>query len=747
MNTLEMIEDYLNSRNALDRKIPSFFKTLMSTITGNVPEKLKLSIALSEFITLTSQARKPIMLYDGTLVPCNAISFLLASSGFSKDRTKSMIRDTFSEIYDELQNKRRDKAMVVANEIALKKDGNTENWEQHYIEPVEIFSGLGTPEGVLKHFHCLEVEGLASGFIGSSEIGTDLENEGNFKELIKFLSIGYDLGNIPPKIIKDDKNRTPKITGLPINALLFGSQEAILSDKNTKHKFKTMFNTQLARRSIFSYIAEDPLVSDFDNIEDLIYFKDSETSSTAEAKQLIKDKLKDILEMPNNHIALSITKPAKDLFGIYEEYNSHIAETIPVKFNMSKTSRKHKQWLALKLSGNIAIGEKSESILDTHYIQAMNIIEYFSDDLKEFEIELFKEPYELFVAYCKKTAVEKELLVTLHELKKGNFIKTGNVKTVLTEFITILNSYDERAIYTIENENSIYYKELIKSNTCGISSLVVSTVAIKEAIETGSPKSEIAELKGVIAKKIARGYAFNEVTFDKLAKMLQEDYAYSPFKFKDNVRGNNNIISGCKWLVLDVDNSDITIEECHLLLEGINHHLATTSDKNNKFKFRVLIELDIQVEIKSIDWLKFVETISEDIGLNTDKLGQSQIYFSYATQEILSELNGEPYSVKPVLEIIKNKVEKPKIKITTAYSKSMLGNKLGTFEFCFNAELGTRSRNMIRACMYAKDLKAPMEYILQLISEIKEYWQDDFPLEQDVSLQKIIRQVERWNYE
>ena len=746
-NTLEIVENHLRNIGALDKKIPDFFKTLISIITGNVPDKLKLSIALSEFITLTSQSRKPIMLYDGTLVPCNAISFLLASSGFSKDRTKSMVRDTFSDIYIELEENRMLEAKKQAQEIATAKGEDPDKWRRYYKEPVEIFSGLGTPEGVLKHFYLLEKEGLASAFVSSSEVGTDLENESNFKDLIKFLAIGYDLGNIPPKIIKDDKNKTPKITGLPINALLFGSQEAILNDRNIKQKFKTMFNSQLARRTIFSFISEEPTLSDFHSIKEIIKFKDEEARGTTTAKAVIKAKLRNILNTTNKGMALSLSKPAKDLFGIYEEYSSHIAEKVPSKFNMYKTARKHRQWLALKLAGNIAIGQCASSITEQHYIESINLIEYFDEDLKEFEIELFKEPYELFVSYCRKMSLDGELLVNIHELKKSNFVQTGNIKTVLQNFTDILNSYDNEAIYTVEKENSIFYKVLEKPNKCGISTIPISTRAITEAIEKGEDKKVICNLKSVVAEKIAKGYEHNQVPFRRLENMLKQDFAYSPFKFKDGVRGNKNIIGGTKWIVLDVDVSDVNIDECHMLLEGINHFLSTTSDKNNRFKFRALLELDIKVKIEPELWSIFIQAIGKDLGLNVDKLGQSQIYYSYKSKEILSELDGKPYRVKKILNGLRSKTLLDKTKVTPMVSESKLKNKLATFIYAFDAEEGTRCRNMIKACMYARDLNAPLDYILDLIASIKEYWQDPIPLEQDEPLQKIIKQVERWNYE
>ena len=83
---------------------------------------------------------------------------------------------------------------------------------------------------------------------------------------------------------------------------------------------------------------------------------------------------------------------------------------------------------------------------------------------------------------------------------------------------------------------------------------------------------------------------------------------FSPFIFKNGIRGKDTIEGACKWVVLDVDSSDITDEEAHLLLSEINHHIVRTSNKTNAFKFRIILELDSEVDLDNTSWMWFMKS-------------------------------------------------------------------------------------------------------------------------------------------
>jgi hypothetical protein len=226
--------------------------------------------------------------------------------------------------------------------------------------------------------------------------------------------------------------------------------------------------------------------------------------------------------------------------------------------------------------------------------------------------------------------------------------------------------------------------------------------------------------------------------------MLANDFAYSPFRFDGGKRSKDNVIGGCKFIALDIDKSSITDEECHLLLEGINHHIARTSDKNNQFKFRVLIELDQIVDVEDVQWRYFIESVSNHLGLEVDILPKSQIFFSYSYREVLSELEGEPLATREHIVAASEKVSsKPKVeKLSTKQQQTLLADKMTTFEFAYNAKDGEKSRSLIRAAYYARDLGADEKYITELMHGIAKFMIPTF--EEDRLEKTILSQVSRW---
>ena len=704
--TKVMLETYLKENGVFVEEIHPLVAKAINTISGEVPYRLKLSIALSELITLTSHLRKNIMLHDGTIVPCNALTFALAKSGVSKDSSMNMVRKALKSGYEIINQYRKDLAKHKAEKVAILEGKTKEEWMNYYEKPRDLQAGLGTVEGIIHHFAELEQGEVGAGFISSSEIGTDLQTIGNMPDIIKTLAIGYDLGKIPSKIIKSTDGQTAGIETLPINALFFGSEDAVLYNNAIKALFKQIFGVQLARRSLFSFTPEVVPPIEFKSIAALQSYKDKERETTLAAQEAMLTDVVTIVENTNQE-PLTLSTEAQTLFDVYKEHNNLVANDMKAQYPITKLSRRHKQWLALKLSGNYAILDGNETITKENYVCAINTIEIFSDDLMNFEKELVKEAYEIFAEFCHFNAEDGKYSIGLHALRKLGYIPmTGSPKTKIDELVNLVSSYDKDAIYTVCQENSICYEEIIRTNVAGLSYV------------------EVSGTKDNRAKQCADGFEFYETDFEELGNMLTGDFAYSPFRFEGGVRGKDNLLGGCKFIALDIDKSSITDEECHLLLEGVNHHIARTSDKNNQFKFRVLIELDSIVNIEDNHWRFFMDEIGNELGLTVDLLPKSQIYFAYMGRGVLSELEGAPLVTRElILKAIEKANAKPTVKkLSTAQQKALLENKMSTFEFAYNAVNGEGSRSLVRAGLYAIDLGASQEAVEMLIHDINNFW-------------------------
>jgi hypothetical protein len=530
-------------------------------------------------------------------------------------------------------------------------------------------------------------------------------------DIIKTISVAYDLGNIPAKIVKSNENQTATVTGLPVNALFFGSQEAILFNNDIKSKFKMVFNTQLARRSIFTFTPEIPPQLEVDSIEELYEIKERERNRVLVAQQQLNKLTSHLIENTDQE-PLKISPEAEKLFDVYLELNSIRSEEMSNKYPISKLSQKHKQWLALKLSGTYATLDGESQITEEKYAYAINTAELLSPNLQEFEKELVKEPYEQLTDLCQFKAQDNEFFLSLHELRKLSYITGASSKSKVEELATLANSYDENGSYTVQ-EGGILYKEIVKTDVVGVSYLIFDQ------------NMEGQELKEYMQRNCSTGYSFEETDFKELEELLTYNAAYCSFAFENGERSKANLIGGTKFVVLDVDKSCLTDEEVHVLLDHYNHYVVRTSDPNNEFKYRVILELDSVVDVDERMWKEFLTELAEELGLIIDILPQSQIYFSFANRNILKQMNAGTLKTKFLLEKAAIRMKdkpKPAASLPAREKQVQLEDPRETFAYAFEAEKGQRSVLMYRALAHSIDLGADENYINQLSQEINQYW-------------------------
>lgn len=732
MSMLDLIEKEINSLNLFEGNIPEIVKAVADSIPSQtIPYRMKIALAISEIVTYISQFRINIKHWNGSIIPINSIMFCIAKSGASKDSSLKAARKCFAKGYEKINEVRQqsaiNKAIEQATEAGYDIPDKFAGYKDFYIAPNPLFIGISTAEGFIQHLNDLSSDTIGAGYTFSGEVGAELSSNPNLTEIIKSISELYDEGSKEVKILKARENQSKEVKNLPVSALFIGSQDNLLYDDLIKRKFKTEFTTKLARRSFFIFVHEDVIADNFTSIDEMIKneraIEDKAIANRNDVSEYITGLTDDLLAYGNDTIEVS--EEVRDLFSLYRKYNQEIANTIDSQFPIAKLTRTHLQWKALKLSGALALIQQSDVIELEHYKAAIEFVELINDDVYRFEKELVKEPYELFADYVRLYAIDNEYTISLHNLRKTGFIPMkGQSSTHMKELVKLVNSYDALGEYTLKND-TIVFKELVKTDAILLSYLAC----------TGTKKQR--------ATKCNDGFQCEEIKFTDLRSMLEGDYAYSPFRFLNGVRGKDNITSGCKWIVLDVDTSEITDEEAHLLLSDINHYIVRTSNKTDPNKFRVLIELDMEVDIADLQWKPFIKLIVDDLGLIADGLPKSQIFFSYSDRNILSVLDQEPLSVKPYLNNLAD-IERPTKKIPSKKAcTAMLDDPFTTFDKAFNARDGEGRRRLIWAAKYARELGADREYCKELLKQITDYWVKGFP---EDDLQTMFRQLDRWRF-
>ena len=749
---LAQMKAELEQYGALKPGVPQIVQLVSDSMSSTtIPDRMKNIIAVSEVVTFASQFRRNIWHWEGFELPINATAFLVAGSGIGKDSGVSAARRCFAEGYAILDNKRKQ----LAKEQAIKSASDAgedvpyewENYKKYYSEPVPVFIAPNTVQGLIQHLNDMASINLGAGLLYAGELSDELATNVNILEVIKTIAETYDLGNKEVNFTKGKEHRSKAITAMALNSLFVGSQLGLLYDPQTRKKFLHAFGSKLARRSLFCYVPQPVPEKVYSNTKEMLADKKENRDKCLTIREKVSKGVTKLTEyqLSKNNELLQISEDVFELFEIYLRYNYEKAKHIHHKFPLSKLVREHLQWKSLKLAGAFAIFNLHDKVEASDYIDAINFCEMLDEDMTMFETELIKESYEQFSDYMHSIAAEGKASISVHDLKKLGYITgTGSPVAKMKELIFLASSYDKKAIYTYSDQE-IKYEAIQPTNALTLSYLPIDNTPIFKAIESGDAEA-ITRAKNLVASKANTSMEVAEVTFPDIAKMLTKDFAYSPFTYKDNKRTKDTIITGTKFVVFDVDHSKITASEAHYILQDINHHIALSSNKDNEFKFRLLIELDSVVDVNSQVWKHFFLSIANSLALTVDPLPQSQLFFSYSGREVLSLIDKSPLEVRDHLMLAHDKVnsksavaEKP---LTTPQKQALLNDELTTFSFAFEC-VNNGSLNLVKAARYAKDLGMTNEEIVALMHRINNYWQ--YPITDEALFKRTITDpIMRW---
>lgn len=731
----KILEQELSKYNVFNGEIPIAISELAKTIpVSTIPSKMKNAMAVSELVTFASQFRRPIQHWNGSAVPINAITFILASSGVGKDFASQSIRKAFKSAYTILEDSRKEAAQKKAIKDAT-KDG-VENprdpkvIRKYYREPNPIFVAPSTTEGLIQHLNDLSESPVGAGAVFANELGSELSQSPVMGQIIQLLAETYDVGSKAVKVLKNRENQSKEVQGMPVSALLIGAPANILYDEKVKAIFKMEFTTKLSRRSMVCFNNTHTKPPDFssspDPIQALIDHDLHLERQAVDAYTVLDLATKDLClhHLPLAGIPLTVDEDVEKLFLLYKNYNYYRAELLPPELPMSKLTRLHLQWKALKLAGAIAMFAMNESITLDDYTQAISFLETLDDDLQDFERELEKEKYELFVSYMHSITPSDKSQINLHHLRKLGYIPTvGSPEQKVRELIHLASAYDDHGIYTTYDKG-VQFERIVKTQANGISYRTVSGTKDQRAAQS------------------SYGFEFVEVAFTDLANMLIGDYAYSPFRFKDGMHGDKYIDSGCKWICLDIDKSTMTDEETHFILQDFNHHIVRTSDASNPFKYRILLELDAYVDLESKLWKPFIKSIAEYLQLTPDILPKSQKFFSYSGRTILSVTDKQPIAVKEHLMMAHALVEaKPTTTLSPAQKKAAVSNLRSTLDFAYESEDGRGGINLVKSVHRMAELGMEASEIEAVIRDINDYWVA--PMSEERLERTILSQIDR----
>lgn len=751
MSMLTQTKELLTKEGVFTGEQNQYLKDVVAAISfPTINPRMKSVIAAAQITAFAGQFRRNIALWDDvTEVPVNGISFVITGSGSGKDSSVKAARKCFKSGYALIEQASTNKAIALAVEEA-REEGQANPLDEAiyrpYLKPVPPIDIMPTTgPGLIQHINDIGEIGLGAGFMYSGEFSDELAYNQDMVENIKTLSEIYDTGDKEIKYTKTVENRSKAITGQPVSALFVGSPGHILYDEGTKKKFHIAFMSKLARRSWFCYAPDKIEEKVFDTIDELWEYETAIENESKHARISMDMSSHSIAEtnIDKHGTPITVSKEVERLYKVYKRYNNDLADLLPNQESTYALIRRHLQWKALKLAAAFTIMNCKDEITTKEFVEAIRFCEILDKDMEEFERDLNKSPHELLVDFFHtKTLVDGASEISTHDLKKQGFMNNVS-KPKLKEMVALCAGYDKDSVYSIINDGAaIHYEPIIKTDTINVTYKEIDCSALNLAIKNKNYEAA-RQAKHDIATTVNYGFESATTTFADLPIMLEQDYAYSPFKFRDGVRRKENLESGTKWVVLDIDDSPLSAEEAHMMLGDINHHIALTSDNSNDYKFRVLLELDSEVYLDPLAWKHFYLKIAEDLGLRADPLPQAQIFYAYGGRKIFSNTDSEPIETRDYLMFAKEKANDRETQskvMSNAQRKALLNDPTTTFEYAFEARHGEGSRSMYRMMRHAQDLGATLDEVLQLLEDVNTYWDSPMPHER---LEKLMDQGKR----
>lgn len=705
-NNIELLSKEIYKDNIEYPLIVRYFARILD---DKLPVKFRLHLSYYYIVFLMSQFRIPINLGNDNLITINSISFLFAPSGMGKDSSVNSLNRCMSKALQLIEEKRQ-------YEYKIKKESNDnipKELKDNIIPPPILEIGISTPEGLMQHLENINKYKLGSCGVYSGEIFQEITNSVNSQGILQIIAELYDVGKKSMKVIKDKSNQTGKISKTSLSALFIAPFSENIYNNNLRTKLKNEFSSRFARRSSVTLI-KDELHTE--KIDDLYKWVESSKTRLKEKQEIYSNtelglakKVQDILN--SNLTEIVLDDEALETYIIYKELCylksiNHIASTEAIL----KANTCHLAFQALKLAGALSLCKKTDkAIIDKQlYLESIKLIEFLNEDVKLLNDELNKNNYDILIDYCKLLLKnENKTIIPISVLTKLDVITSNNLNSQLSNILRLCNSSDKNSFYSIDNNNIV----VLKTNSIDINSIYKASYLKLE----GSKEDR--------NKKCSEGYIFNEYTFNDLEKLLNTDCAYSPFKFKNGKRNKENLINSISFVALDVDKGDLDIETLHNYLKNVyNHYISTTSDKNNLYKYRILLPLSNIISIDEIIWKKVMKEISNmlTVNINLDYLPQSQIFYGYKDSLIYKTSDKTNINIKSIIEKVKEKLEKPKLKDNKTLKKER-DDYRNTFYYAFNSTEGQRHLNMIRAINHlVKDLNGSRDEAYSLVNMINE---------------------------
>lgn len=561
-----------------------FFQAEVAYFLGLIPSALR--------VTIDSQERGKI--------PVNIYSIALATSGFGKGHSVSVMEGVLSGFRSQfmesvLPNLAENSMFNLAQQIAGAKgtDADTEleaiQKEYNKCGTTPFIFDSGTAPAVKQLRQKLLLAGAGSLNFQMDEIGSNLVANA---EVLNVLLELYDLGRVKTKLIKNtsDNERGMDVVGeTPANVLMFGTTSKLLDGAKIETEFFDFLETGYARRSIFGIgkpsnitLNQDPAAV----YRSLISKQKSNSLAVWSSK----------LERLADPTLLGKNLQVSDQVGIdlvaYRLHCEKLAAEMSEHEVVRKAEMSHRYFKALKLAGVYAFLDHSDEIRNVNLLQAIRLVE-----------ESGRSFQELLRRERNFTRLAKYIASTDGELTHADLVEDlpyyPNGTNPRREMMDLAIAWGIR--------NHVVVK---KTNISGIEFFSGSSLT----------ETDMNALQFSFSEDFAADYTPFQKPLNALPKLLgSPGFHWCNHAFEGDHRAEDNVIPGFNMLVIDVDGG-VRLKDAQDMLSKYTYVTSTTkrhSDAVNRF--RLILPINYWLELDRDDYKEFMASVFLWLPFSTDE--------------------------------------------------------------------------------------------------------------------------------
>lgn len=545
--------------------------------------------------------RASILTKDRGEIPVNVYAMALATSGFGKGHSVSIMENDFLKAFQQrfmeetFLVKAEENMYKLANNRAVRNGTEVEEEKEKLDREFRMTGAYpftfdsGTAPAVKQLRQKLLLAGGGAINFQMDEIGSNLVN--NTEVLTLYLEL-YDQGRVKQKLTKNtnESQRTEEVDGkTPANMLLFGTPSKLLDGGLTEDQFYDFLETGYARRCIFGYGQ---------------HYRPQDTLTPAEIYQrLTQPSNVAIVDKWSYHFE-ELADPTK--FGWQMEveddvaieliaYKTHcedISDALADHEDIKKAELSHRYFKALKLAGTYAFIDESNIVTMEHLYQAIKLVE---ESGEAFQLILNRE----------KSYV-----------KLAKYIASLDGEVTHADLLEALPYY--KSTQAARNE------QMALAVAWGYKKHIVIKKSFVDGIEffRGETLQEtnLNEISIAYSNNWAYNYLHEKVPFDQLHVVTQAPgMHWTNHGFVKGHRAEENVIPGFNMIVVDVDGG-VSMDMAHDLLKDYKFLTYTTkrhTDQENRF--RLIMPINYVLTLDSGEYKEFMNGVLKWLPFNSDE--------------------------------------------------------------------------------------------------------------------------------